>query len=219
MSNLHGYIERTVPPGSSIDPSVWSAMAMMHEPLSVGGVIRKLWTGEAPLYRDHLLRLAPDDRRLRFGLDATDQSIAEHAAKAFGGGAVIHGFFIDGVLRGAAELHILKSPPPVEAEIAFSVEAEYRKSGVGSALFGRTLLVARNRGVATVTMNCLPSNRPMQSLAKKFEAKIHYNLADVIGELKTPGPTPLSIWREMVTDGTDIAASLMDAQVRALRAG
>ncbi|NJL08882.1 MAG: GNAT family N-acetyltransferase [Methylacidiphilales bacterium] len=190
---------------------------MMHEPLSVGGVIRKLWAGESPLYRDHLSRLAPDDRRLRFGMDTADDVIAEHAAKAFAGGAVIHGFFIDGVLRGAAELHILNSLPPVEAEIAFSVEAEYRNSGVGSALFGRTLLVARNRGVTTVSMSCLPSNRPMQSLAKKFEAKIKYNLADVIGELKTPGPTPISLWREMVADGTGIAASLIDAQVRALR--
>ncbi|ALK10417.1 GNAT family N-acetyltransferase [Blastochloris viridis] len=190
---------------------------MMHEPLVVGGVIRKLWSSEALLYRDHLLRLAADDRRQRFGLEVTDDSIAAHALAAFDTGAVVHGFFIDGVLRGAAELHVLSRTPPVEGELAFSVEAEYRNSGIGSALFGRTLLVARNRGVATVTMNCLPSNRPMQSLAKKFEAKIRYNLADVIGELKTPGPTPISLWREMVADGSGLAASLIDAQMRAMR--
>jgi GNAT superfamily N-acetyltransferase len=193
-------------------------MAMMHEPLSVGGVIRKLWPGEALLYRDHLLRLTPDDRRLRFGMEISDEGVAGHALSAFEIGEVIHGFFVDGVLRGAAELHLLNHTPPVEAEIAFSVEAEYRNSGIGSALFGRTLLVARNRGVATVVMSCLPSNRPMQSLAKKFEAKIRYNLADVIGELKTPGPTPISIWREMVADGTGLAARVIDAQRRILRA-
>ena len=190
---------------------------MMHEPLVVGGVIRKLWPGETLLYRDHLLRLDEDDRRQRFGLNVTDATITDHAVAVFEIGTVIHGFFVDGVLRGAAELHILSHTPPVEAELAFSVEAEYRNSGIGSALFGRTLSVARNRGVATVIMSCLPSNRRMQSLAKKFDAKIRYNLADVIGELKTPGPTPISLWREMVAEGTGVAASVIGAQMRALR--
>ena len=191
---------------------------MMHEPLVVGGVIRKLWPGEVYLFRDHLLRLDPDDRRQRFGLEVSEDVVTAHALAVFEVGTVIHGFFVDGVLRGAAELHILSRTPPVEAELAFSVEAEYRNSGIGSALFGRTLLVARNRGVATVIMSCLPSNRRMQSLAKKFDAKIRYNLADVIGELKTPGPTPISIWREMVAEGTGLAASLIDSQMRVLRA-
>lgn len=190
---------------------------MMHEPLIVGGVIRKLWPGEAALYRDHLLRLTPDDRRLRFGTETDDERVIEHAARAFATGAVIHGFFIDGVPRGAAELCIANHRDGLcEAELAFSVEADYRNSGIGSALFGRTLLVARNRGVTTVIMTCLPSNRPMQSVARKFQAKIRYNLADVIGEVKTPMPTPLSLWREMVADSTGLAASLIDAQVRAL---
>jgi GNAT superfamily N-acetyltransferase len=192
-------------------------MAMMHEPLTVGGVIRKLWASEALLYCDHLLRLDADDRRQRFGMDVSDETVTAHALAVFDVGTVVHGFFVDGVLRGAAELHVLSHTPPVEAEIAFSVEAEYRNSGIGSALFGRTLLVARNRGVTTVIMSCLPSNRRMQSLAKKFDAKIRYNLADVIGELKTPGPTPISIWREMVAEGTGLAASVIGAQMRALR--
>ena len=34
----------------------------MHDPLPRGGLIRKLWIGEADPYRDHLLRLDPMSR-------------------------------------------------------------------------------------------------------------------------------------------------------------
>jgi hypothetical protein len=37
----------------------------MQEPLADGGVIRKLWIGEAARYRDHLLRLDQDSRHNR----------------------------------------------------------------------------------------------------------------------------------------------------------
>ncbi len=39
----------------------------MHDPLADGGMIRKLWIGEADQYRDHLLRLDTDSRHSRFG--------------------------------------------------------------------------------------------------------------------------------------------------------
>ena len=34
----------------------------MHELLPPGGLVRKLWPGEAEAYRDHLLRLDPESR-------------------------------------------------------------------------------------------------------------------------------------------------------------
>ena len=59
--------------------------------------------------------------------------------------AVIWGFFFDGVLRGAAELRLLEHPG--EAEAALSIERAWQSRGVGSALFERVLLVARNRQI------------------------------------------------------------------------
>ena len=76
----------------------------MHEPLPDGGAIRKLWIGETDAYRDHLLRLDRDSRYRRFSGAVSDEFIARHAATANGLGVVVHGFFVDGVLRGAAEL-------------------------------------------------------------------------------------------------------------------
>ena len=34
----------------------------MHEALTEGGLIRKLWIGEANIYRNHLLRLDRDSQ-------------------------------------------------------------------------------------------------------------------------------------------------------------
>src|SRR4051794_12732027 len=79
----------------------------MREPLADGGVIRKLWIGEAGCYRDHLLRLDQSSRHSRFGGGVADEFIENYADTTFGLGAVVHGFFADGVLRGAAELRPL----------------------------------------------------------------------------------------------------------------
>jgi GNAT superfamily N-acetyltransferase len=54
-------------------------------------------------------------------------------------------FFADGVLRGAAELRLLEHPG--EAEAALSIERAWQSRRVGSALFERVLLVARNRRI------------------------------------------------------------------------
>ena len=79
----------------------------MRDPLAGGGVIRKLWMGEAERYRSHLLRLDADSRNNRFGGAVSDEFIDNYAGLTFGLGAVVHGFFVDGVMRGAAELRPL----------------------------------------------------------------------------------------------------------------
>src|SRR5664280_1682457 len=82
----------------------------MQEPLPDGGTIRKLWIGETDAYRDHLLRLDRESRHRRFSGALADEVIARHASTANGLGVVVHGFFVDGVLRGAAELRQNGSP-------------------------------------------------------------------------------------------------------------
>ena len=107
------------------------------------GVIRKLWIDRAGPYRDHLLRLDADSRRSRFGGAVSDAFITNYIELSLGLDAVIHGFFVDGVLRGVAELRPLGASLPEEAEAAFSIEQPWQSHGVGTALLERTLLAAR----------------------------------------------------------------------------
>ena len=185
--------------------------------LLTDGVIRKLWIDRAGPYRDHLLRLDPESRRARFGGAVSDTFITNYIELSLGLDAVIHGFFVDGELRGVAELRLLGSGLPEEAEAAFSIEQPWQSHGVGTALLERTLLAARNRGVKLMHMACLANNRRMIDLARKFDAELKFDFGSVIGEVEAPHPTPLSVLRELVADSHGFATALLDVQAKMLR--
>ena len=190
----------------------------MHEHLPHGGTSRKLWIGEADAYRDHLLRLDPESRHRRFSGAVGDDFIARHAASIGVFGVVVYGFFIDGTLRGAAELRPA-APLAREAEAAFSIEQPWQSHGVGSVLLERILLTARNRGIAALQMQCLGDNRRMQQLARKFDADLKFDFGSVVGEVDASRLTPLSLLREWTEDGWGFVNAMLDAQSRLVRAG
>src|SRR6188472_42263 len=157
----------------------------MHDPLPQGGLIRKLWISEAEDYRDHLLRLDSDSRRNRFAGAVSDQFVRDYANLSFGIDAIIHGFFVDGRLRGAAELRPIGAPMTREAEAAFSIEKPWQSHGVGSLLLERML-----------------------QLARKYEAELSFDFSNVVGEVSAPRPTPLSLMREILADGHGFATAM-----------
>jgi GNAT superfamily N-acetyltransferase len=189
----------------------------MHETLPDGGIIRKLWGHETDAYRDHLLRLDEDSRYRRFSGTVSNEFIAYHAATAGDIGVVVHGFFVEGVLRGAAELRRNGSVFAHEAEAAFSIEQPWQSHGVGTALLERTLLSARNRAIKSLQMQCLANNQRMQQLARKFEAEISFDFGGVVGEVDPAGSTPLSLIREAMADNFGIATAIFEAQSRLLK--
>jgi GNAT superfamily N-acetyltransferase len=188
----------------------------MDEPLPDGGMIRKLWIGETESYRDHLLRLDGESRNRRFSGAVSDEFVACHAASADRFGVVLHGFFVDGVLRGAAELRSIGSVFARKGEAAFSIELPWQSHGVGTVLLERTLLSARNRGIKLLRMHCLADNRRMQQLARKFEADLKFDFGSIVGEVDPPRFTPLSLTREMIADAYGITTAILDVHSRLL---
>lgn len=188
----------------------------MNAPSPDGGMIRKLWVGQSEDYRDHLLRLDRESRNRRFSGAVSDEFIARHAASANEFGVVVHGFFVEGVLRGAAELRSIGSVFAGEGEAAFSIEQPWQSHGVGTVLLERTLLSARNRGIKSLQMHCLAENSRMQQLARKFEADLKFDFGSVVGEVDPPRYTPLSILREALVDGHGMANAWLEAQSRLL---
>ncbi len=182
-----------------------------------GGLIRKMWAVEANRYRDHLLRLDEASRRNRFGGIVSDEFLWNYADLALGIDTVIHGFFVNGTMHGAAELRSIGRPSAREAEAAFRIEKPWQSHGVGSALLARTLLVARNRGVKFLHMACLANNERMQQLARKFDAELSFDFGSVVGELSAPRPTPLSVMREIVAESHGFATAMLDVQSRLLK--
>jgi GNAT superfamily N-acetyltransferase len=189
----------------------------MRDILPESGRIRKLGAGENDIYREHLLRLDAHARRCRFGASVSDAFVGDYVAVANTLDCVIHGFFVEDVLRGAGELRPLGPGHHDEAEAAFSIEPAWQSHGVGTALLARTLLAARNRGFKFLHMACLADNRRMQQLARKFDAEWTFDFGTVVGELEAPHPTPLSVMRELVADTTGFATALLDVQSRLIR--
>jgi GNAT superfamily N-acetyltransferase len=189
----------------------------MHDPLPRGGLVRKLLITEAGAYRDHLLRLDPETRRARFGGAVSDDFICNYVGLSNGLDAVLHGFFVDGTLRGVAELRPLRSSVDAEAEAAFSIEKPWQSHGVGSALLAHTLLAARNRNMRTLHMICLADNKRMQKLARKFDAELSFEYGSVVGEVEQAYPTPLSVLQEFVADTAGFATAMLDVHSRLLR--
>ena len=188
----------------------------MDELIADGGVIRKVWIGEADKYREHLLRLDADSRRNRFGGALADELILAYAETAMQIGTVMHGFLVDGILRGVAELKPVGTAFPGVAEVAFSIEKPWQSHGVGSALLERTLLAARNRGITFLHMACLADNERMQQLARKFDAELRFDFGSTVGEVAAAHPTPISVAREIVADTHGFATALLDVQARLL---
>jgi RimJ/RimL family protein N-acetyltransferase len=184
--------------------------------VTIDGIVRKLWGSDAQAYGDHLLRLDETSRHSRFGGAVADEFIRGHAEHAFEPENVLYGFLADGVLRGVAELRPF-SRHADQAEAAFSIERQWQSHGVGTELLERTLLAARNRGVKQLHITCLSENERMQQLARKFDAELRRDEDSVVGEVEAPYPTPVSLMREMIADGTGLATAMLDAQQRMLK--
>ena len=188
----------------------------MPEPLPHGGLksglVRKVWIAEAERYRDHLLRLDPASRRSRFGGAASDTIVHQRADLAFTADHLVHGFFVDGILRGAAELKIFTGVPGRAAEAALSIEQRWQSLGVGSALLERTLLAARNRGIRFLLLECLADDARMQQLARKFDAELTFDSGSAVREVMQPCPTPFSLMRGALADGHGFATAVLDMQ-------
>ena len=142
---------------------------------------------ELPLLRDHLLRLDPESRHDRFNGFMDDSFIERYAARCADDGTVIVAYIVDGVVRGAAELH----PAEGDAlpEVAFSVEASARRQGVGSVLFRRLIAEARWKGYERLRVTTGAENHAMRALAKKFGAHLAFRHGESTGTIdltKTP---------------------------------
>lgn len=136
---------------------------------------------ELPLLRDHLLRLDAASRHDRFNGFLDDSFIERYAARCAEDGTVIVAYIVDGMVRGAAELH----PPEGEAlpEVAFSVEASARRQGVGTVLFRRLIAEARWKGYRCLRITTGADNHAMRALARKFGAHLAFRHGESTGTI------------------------------------
>lgn len=169
-----------------------------------------MWPSEMEKFRDHLLRLDRENRRLRFGMPVSDEFIADYAERMSGMKGVVYGFFHEGEMRAAGEMRQIGDIWSTDAEGAFSVEEDYQNRGIGTELLGRLVRAARNRGISRLYMNCLAENTKMQRIARKFRAELHFDHGEVVGRVLPAVPTYLSLWEEAIDDSRGFVMAVLD---------
>ena len=182
------------------------------------GMIRKLWATEIDKFRDHLLRLDKESRRLRFAHFVSDAFIDDYASRMADYGSVVFGYLLGGQVRAAAELRKLGDVWGKEAEAAFSVEAPFQDQGIGTEQMGRVVRAARNRGLRRLYMSCLAENLKMQTIARKHEAELRFEYGEVVGEIMPASPNYFSILAEAAEDRVGFMIAVLELQSRLVRA-
>ena len=189
----------------------------MDQTSIIGGHVRRLWPSDMTGFRDHLLRLDRDSRRDRFGMAVSDEFLIGYAERCFGIDDVIYGFVLDGVVRGAGELRGIGHNLPLgfggSAEAAFSVEAGWRRHGIGAELMSRIVRAARSRRADTLYMSCLASNEPMLKLARKFSAELRFEQDEAQAATARP-VDPAAVLSSAADAVTGFATAMLDLHRR-----
>jgi hypothetical protein len=66
-------------------------------------------------------------------------------------------------------------------------------------------------------INCRADNHRMQQLARRFGAKVSFDVERAVSEIETSRTTPLSWMRELVSESHGLAIAVLDAQSRILK--
>jgi RimJ/RimL family protein N-acetyltransferase len=175
-----------------------------------GWVFRKLWPQDADALAAHLLRLEPEQRAFRFGHMVADEWIVRYCANTDWVRSVTLGCWVAGDLRGVMELKTVGRVWQGHAEVALSVERAFEGRGIGTELFHRGSLIARNRGISRIYMLCLPENHRVQKIARKLQPQVAQSSGQIECEIVLTPPDPLSLAAEFCDDGCALVLSLWD---------
>lgn len=153
---------------------------------------RKLWANrlrhldqdDIEIMRWHLLRLNTTDRRARFGNAVSDRFIEDYVTRIDLSNTQIIGCFVDGLMRGVAELRSIEPTWHRQAEAAFSVEQAWQGQGIGTALMTSLIEAARARDLQVIYACFDSRNVRMEALMRSFKARIDRTDNECLAELK-----------------------------------
>lgn len=153
-------------------------------------------------YRDHLKALDQPNRYLRFGYNIKDEAIDHLYEKWFNNHNsniifAIENSNLEIIGIGHISLH------QQQAELAFSVLAQYQGYGIGSALISRVIKYCQNREIKQATMVCIHSNVKIRRLAQKNGVVLEVKDSDVYGKVSVPDPNFFSLWSENLDECLD----------------
>jgi RimJ/RimL family protein N-acetyltransferase len=172
--------------------------------------IKELTEADCPLLLAHLVELGPEDRYLRFGNPLSNATIEHYVQGIDFRDSTVLGVF-DDELRLVAAGHFARQRPSTApgsngqaessvAEFGLSVSGQARGRGIGTALFVRAAIHARNLGISTLFMHCLTQNRAMMRIARKAGMEISYAAGEADAYVALAPADAASVMREAMQE-------------------
>lgn len=178
----------------------WTGRVLWARPRSSWIPIRKLSARHRVKIHQHLLKLAPQDRYLRFGYPANDEHIGRYVAELNFVRDEIYGVF-NRRLELVAVAHLAFSVDPqwvTCAEFGVSVLSPSRSKGLGARLFAHAVVHARNEGVHMLFIHALSENSAMINIARHAGARVERDGSESEAYLLLPAATLDSHLNQMV---------------------
>lgn len=165
-------------------------------------------------YREHLLALDADDRRMRFGTALGAAALLAYVERIDFDRDVVFGVHDERLdLVGATHVAFADAL----AELGVSVLRRARGRGIGAALVERAADHARNRSITRLYMHCLAENAAMVRIARHAGMAVVFEAGDADAEVALPPATPASFARELFADRLALYDYALKSQVETWR--
>lgn len=164
--------------------------------------IRALAATHRSRIAQHLLALDPQDRYLRFGYAAGDEQIARYVDGLNFDRDEIYGVYNRKLeLIAMAHLSFADNAQCTScAEFGVSVHKAARGKGLGTRLFDRAIMHARNEGVDMMFIHALTENTAMLKIAHSAGAWVERDGSETQAYVKLPPATLDTRMTEVVQD-------------------
>jgi RimJ/RimL family protein N-acetyltransferase len=137
----------------------------------------------------HFLSLSQEDRRLRFGITASDDYIKKYIARSINDPqSMWFGIEEDGYLVAICHAAV----DDKQGELGCSVLDHYRGEGYAQALFDRAITWLRSRGITHIFMHCLSENGAMKHIALKNRMHVITQMGETDADIHVEPPTPIT---------------------------
>ena len=126
----------------------------------------------------------------RFGHPASDARLQRYAKEAAARATYMAGAFDADRLIGVVEVFAICDGV---AEVAFVIDGDWRRQGLGSALFEAATRWAEQAGIATLRMFISRNNWPMRQLAHKAGARFDFDLDEIRADVSVATAASLDV--------------------------
>ena len=137
-----------------------------------------------------LCGLEKSSRINRFGHLASDARMQRYAKEAVAGAAYMAGAFDADRLIGVVEVFAICDGV---AEVAFVIDGDWRRQGLGSALLEAATRWAEQAGITTLRMFISRNNWPMRQLAHKAGARLDFDLDEIRADVSVATAASLDV--------------------------